>query len=167
MPKHLGARPAVAAPEPRAQRAQRLVAESALDERLQVEVGASVAAWAAQRHGVSRRDVLPDGADDNRGMHAESVPYGRCVGAVPPDPCYAQAMPRRISNPSDYREALCARVALAREQSGLSTDYVARASGVSRDPYAPWESRALLPHHLVVPFCALVGVDPVWLLARY
>jgi hypothetical protein len=71
---------------------------------------------------------------------------------------------RKPSTPSQWRDEFIARVRSARIVSGKKPVEVAAYLGVSLDTYNRWETRALLPHHLVMPFCTFVGADPVMLL---
>lgn len=71
---------------------------------------------------------------------------------------------RKASTPSQWRDAFIQRVKAARIVSGKKPVEVAAALGVNIDTYNRWETRALLPHHLVMPFCEVTGADPVMLL---
>jgi hypothetical protein len=71
---------------------------------------------------------------------------------------------RKASTPSQWRDQFIERVKAARIVSGQKPIEVAAALGVNLDTYNRWETRALLPHHLVMPFCTITGADPVMLL---
>lgn len=77
---------------------------------------------------------------------------------------------RRPSTPARYREGVLERTRNAREDARLSLEDIAerltRASGrpVAADTYRKWESSALLPHDLIIPFCDITGADPYELL---
>lgn len=71
---------------------------------------------------------------------------------------------RKPSTPSNWRQEFIERVKAARIVSGMKPVEVAAALRVSLDTYVRWESRALLPHHLLMPFCRITGADPVMLL---
>lgn len=71
---------------------------------------------------------------------------------------------RKASTPSQWRDQFIERVRAARIVSGRKPIEVAAALGVNIDTYNRWETRALLPHHLVMPFCSITGADPVMLL---
>jgi hypothetical protein len=71
---------------------------------------------------------------------------------------------RKPSTPSNWRREFIERVKAARIVSGKKPVEVASELHVSLDTYVRWESRALLPHHLVMPFCRITGADPVMLL---
>lgn len=71
---------------------------------------------------------------------------------------------RKPSSPSNWRQQFIERVKAARIVSGMKPVEVAAKLRVSLDTYVRWESRALLPHHLVIPFCEITGADPVMLL---
>ncbi len=71
---------------------------------------------------------------------------------------------RKPSTPSQWRDEFISRVRSARIVSGKKPVEVAAYLGVSLDTYNRWETRALLPHHLVMPFCTFIGADPVMLL---
>lgn len=71
---------------------------------------------------------------------------------------------RKPSTPSKWRQEFIERVKSARIVCGMKPVEVAAELGVSLDTYVRWESRSLLPHHLVMPFCQITGADPVMLL---
>lgn len=71
---------------------------------------------------------------------------------------------RKASTPREWRKDFIERVKSARVVSGKKPIEVAAALGVALDTYNRWETRALLPHHLVMPFCRITGADPVMLL---
>lgn len=52
-----------------------------------------------------------------------------------------------------------ARTKLAREAAGYSQGTLANALGLERGIYAKYETRSLLPHHLVGRFVELTGVN--------
>jgi hypothetical protein len=71
---------------------------------------------------------------------------------------------RKASTPSQWRKDFISRVKAARIVSGRKPVEVAAELGVNLDTYNRWETRALLPHHLVMTFCRITGADPVMLL---
>jgi len=71
---------------------------------------------------------------------------------------------RKASTPSQWRKDFITRVRSARIVSGRKPVEVAAELGVSLDTYNRWETRALLPHHMVMPFCEATQTDPVMLL---
>lgn len=71
---------------------------------------------------------------------------------------------RRASTPSQWRKEFIARVRDARVRSRMKPIEVAADLGVSLDTYIRWETRSLLPYHLIWPFCQIVGSDPIELL---
>lgn len=71
---------------------------------------------------------------------------------------------RKASTPRQWRDDFISRVKAARIVSGKKPVEIAAALGVNLDTYNRWESRALLPHHLVMEFCRITGADPVMLL---
>lgn len=72
---------------------------------------------------------------------------------------------RKASVPSQLRKDFIARVRSARMASGKKPVEVAADMGVALDTYNRWEKRALIPHHLIWPFCRATGTDPVLLLS--
>jgi hypothetical protein len=72
---------------------------------------------------------------------------------------------RKASVPSQLRRDFIARVKKARMDSGKKPIEVAADLGVALDTYLRWENRALLPHHMIWPFCRSTGTDPVLLLS--
>lgn len=73
-------------------------------------------------------------------------------------------VPRKASTPSTWRKDFIKRVRDARIASGKKPVEVAAQLVVSLDTYNRWETRALLPHHLIVPFCRITGADPMELM---
>lgn len=77
---------------------------------------------------------------------------------------------RKPSTPRQYREDFLQRTESARVVSGLSREELvqrlAEASGtkIKPDTYKRWETRTLMPHHLIIPFCEITGADPYMLL---
>lgn len=77
---------------------------------------------------------------------------------------------RRPSTPKQYREDFIARIEAARLVSGMEREQVVEALckrtglAIKLDTYKKWESRALLPHHLIIPFCEVTGADPYMIL---
>lgn len=65
---------------------------------------------------------------------------------------------------SQYKQAFMARVAQARIARNLKQWQIAEALGMPQDKYKQYESRSLLPHHLIGRFCIICRVDPEWLL---
>ena len=64
-----------------------------------------------------------------------------------------------------FKKAVFERVKSARITAGLEHDQVAEALGMSEDAVRRWESRSLIPHDMIVPFCDLTGAKPEILLA--
>lgn len=65
---------------------------------------------------------------------------------------------------AEYKQRFMARVAEARIARGLKQWQLAEALGMPQDKYKQYESRSLLPHHLIGRFCIVTRVDPEWLL---
>jgi len=72
--------------------------------------------------------------------------------------------PRKASTPATWRKEFIARVKAARIASKKKPVEVAAELVVSLDTYNRWETRSLLPHHLIVPFCRVTGADPMELM---
>lgn len=66
---------------------------------------------------------------------------------------------RKRSTPASFRREFCERVRAARVTSSKTAQEVAEYLGVPKDTYLRWESRALLPHHLIAPFCEITRTD--------
>jgi hypothetical protein len=71
---------------------------------------------------------------------------------------------RKASTPATWRKEFISRVKAARLASNKKPVEVAAELVVSLDTYNRWETRALLPHHLIVPFCRITGADPMELM---
>lgn len=75
-------------------------------------------------------------------------------------------MPKRMT-PARYREAFCSRLKNLRESAGYTQKEVALELGIDKDTYAKYESRSLLPHHLITQVAELFYVDVVFLLSGH
>lgn len=65
---------------------------------------------------------------------------------------------------STYKSAFLARVVAARKQRYETQDAAATALGLEQDTYKQYESRSLMPHHMIPRFTAICGVSMDWLL---
>lgn len=80
---------------------------------------------------------------------------------------------RKESTPSTWRSAFIKRVKAARERAepSLSREEVVAALAedlgeeVNLERYKRYETRALMPHHWIIPFCEVTGSDPYELLS--
>ncbi len=70
---------------------------------------------------------------------------------------------RKVTTPAQYRTKFFERVRAARSLSGNSPAQMAELLGVPKDTYHRYETRTLLPHHLIPLFCQLTGADVDWL----
>jgi transcriptional regulator with XRE-family HTH domain len=61
--------------------------------------------------------------------------------------------------PAEFKQAFCARVRAAREACDMTQVEIARRLEISRGAYQKYESRTLLPYHLVEQFAAITGVE--------
>lgn len=66
---------------------------------------------------------------------------------------------RKASTPSQYRKEFAERVKAARVLSTKTQGEIADELGVKLNTYQTWETRALLPHQHIVPFCRATGTD--------
>jgi hypothetical protein len=65
--------------------------------------------------------------------------------------------------PTTYRKAFVQRVRAARTLSERTPLQMAEALGIPKDTYHRYETRTLLPHHLLEVFCQLTAQDLTWL----
>jgi DNA-binding XRE family transcriptional regulator len=70
---------------------------------------------------------------------------------------------RKATTPAQYRAKFFERVRAARNMGGHSPAEMARLLDVPKDTYHRYESRVLMPHHLIPQFCQLNGVEVEWL----
>ena len=68
--------------------------------------------------------------------------------------------------PEAFKKAVYERVRSARITAGLEHSDIARALSMSEDAVKRWESRSLIPHDMIIPFCQLTGAKPEILLAH-
>jgi hypothetical protein len=73
---------------------------------------------------------------------------------------------RRIGTPSQYRLAIMKRTREGREGLGWNLTQMAAeltklvGRPISADSYRKWETDAMMPHDVILPFCDLIGVHP-------
>ena len=65
---------------------------------------------------------------------------------------------------AQYKQAFIERVKSARIATGMKQWQIADALDMPQDKYKQYESRSLLPHHLIGRFCIVTRVDPEWLI---
>jgi len=71
---------------------------------------------------------------------------------------------------SDFKEQFTARIARARHDAGYTQASMAIALGLAKDDdpspagtYGKYETRSMMPHHLIPIFCGLVEKPTGWL----
>lgn len=82
---------------------------------------------------------------------------------------------RKETTPAAWRRAFIKRVKAARESASpaLSREelvlHLERKIGpeVNLERYKRYETRSLLPHHWIIPFCEVTGIDPWELLSGH
>lgn len=70
----------------------------------------------------------------------------------------------RTKTPAKYKQQFCQRIALARDAAHYTQETMGKALGIGRDRYAKYETRSIMPPHLLVEFCKLTEHDPWYLL---
>lgn len=65
---------------------------------------------------------------------------------------------------SDYRDGFIKRVREARDGANYTQASIAKTLQISQDVYKQYETRSLLPHRLIGPFCAATRVSESWLI---
>jgi hypothetical protein len=63
----------------------------------------------------------------------------------------------------EYKQQFILRVTESRTASGMKQWQIAEAMGIPQDKYKQYETRSLMPHHLIGRFCIICRVDPEWL----
>jgi transcriptional regulator with XRE-family HTH domain len=64
---------------------------------------------------------------------------------------------------AQYKQAFIARVKAARNAADMTQQQIADALGMPQDKYKQYETRTLLPHHLIGRFCIITRAYPEWL----
>lgn len=64
---------------------------------------------------------------------------------------------------TEYKQQFIQRVAQSRIARGMKQWQIAEAMGIPQDKYKQYESRSLLPHHMIGRFCIICRVEPEWL----
>lgn len=86
------------------------------------------------------------------------------TGQLTPRPCsYTMGRMGKPYTPTTYRKAFVQRVRASRIQADQSPLDMAKLLGIPKDTYHRYETRTLLPHHLLQTFCNLTGQDLYWL----
>jgi DNA-binding XRE family transcriptional regulator len=62
-----------------------------------------------------------------------------------------------------YKQQFIARVKLARAARGLNQREMAEVLQMAQDTYKQYETRTMLPHHLIPRFCTICAIDTNWL----
>lgn len=65
---------------------------------------------------------------------------------------------------TQYKQSFMKRVAQARVALGWKQWQMAEALGMPQDKYKQYETRSLLPHHLIRRFCLIARVDLEWMM---
>jgi len=63
-----------------------------------------------------------------------------------------------------YHQAFLRRTREMRDGAGFTQETMAKALHITKDAYAKYERRTLMPHHLIARFCELTGHDPWFLI---
>jgi transcriptional regulator with XRE-family HTH domain len=64
-----------------------------------------------------------------------------------------------LPDSADFRTVFCARVRALRIAQGMTQAEMAEALGIGGEAYRSYESRALMPHHLVEAFARITGEE--------
>ena len=68
-----------------------------------------------------------------------------------------------VETESQFKQGFMRRVKEARISRALKQWEIADALGMAQDKYKQYETRSLLPHHLIGRFCIICRVDEKWL----
>ena len=63
----------------------------------------------------------------------------------------------------EYKQRFILRITESRTASGMKQWQIAEAMGIPQDKYKQYETRSLMPHHLIGRFCIICRVGPEWL----
>jgi len=66
-----------------------------------------------------------------------------------------------------YKLEFRARVKESRVAAKLKQWQIAETLGMTQDKYKQYETRSLLPHHLIGRFCVICHVNPEWLITGH
>jgi DNA-binding XRE family transcriptional regulator len=88
----------------------------------------------------------------------------RQLTPVEPDRTMGVVRPLESVTPTRYRRAFFERIRAARVSAGKSPAEMAQLLGVPKDTYHRYETRTLLPHHLMEKFCRLTDKELDWLI---
>jgi hypothetical protein len=66
-----------------------------------------------------------------------------------------------------YKREFRARVKESRVAAALKQWEIADALGMTQDKYKQYETRSLLPHHLIGRFCVICHINPEWLITGH
>lgn len=79
------------------------------------------------------------------------------------EPFKLLAVPKPYT-PTTYRNAFVQRVRAARTLAEKTPLEMTQLLGIRKDTYHRYETRTLMPHHLLETFCKLTGQDLTWLI---
>jgi len=65
----------------------------------------------------------------------------------------------KASTPASFKRDFCRRLKIAREFNRLEQADMAKALGLLPNTYSKYESRSLLPHHLMLKACEILKID--------
>lgn len=81
----------------------------------------------------------------------------------PPRTIRVVGRPPEKVTPASYRAAFFKRIRTAREFYTEEPGIMAEALGIPPGTYTRYETRTMMPHHLIPRFCQLTGVSTDWL----
>jgi hypothetical protein len=64
---------------------------------------------------------------------------------------------------TEYKQRFMGRIKAARVARSMKQWEIAEALGMAQDKYKQYETRSLLPHHLIGRFCIICRIDAEWL----
>ena len=119
------------------------------------------------RPGTPKSDLCPEGLAfcelimDDKSMQAWT--NLQLTLPEPPRKIRVVGRPNEPSSPAAYRAAFFRRVRTARELYSDSPQGMAKVLGIPAGTYTRYETRTMLPHHLVPRVCQITGVSTEWL----
>lgn len=69
----------------------------------------------------------------------------------------------RVNTPTQFKKGFCQRLAAARTMAGLEQADIAKALGITPNTYSKYESRTLMPHHLIPVACEILEIEMPYL----
>ena len=130
-----------------------------------VDDPAPISADMASREGQSSIRARKERISTMDNVIGHSVLKSKAISSLDGKTALGHTVPMAASeSETQYKQGFIARTREARISRALKQWELADALGMPQDKYKQYETRSLLPHHLIGRFCIICRVDPEWLI---